>query len=82
MSDRLKKYGDLNSSAGENIAYGTKGGKDIVLQLIIDDGVASRGHRTNIFNANFKYLGSWSSSHLTYGSESVIDYASGITSNN
>ena len=82
MSARLQKYGDQIVSAGENIAYGTKGGKEIVLQLIIDDGVASRGHRDNIFKANFKYLGSWSSSHLTYGSESVIDYASGIASKN
>ena len=82
MSDRLTKYGQFVATAGENIAYGTTGGKDIVLQLIIDDGVASRGHRTNIFKTTFKNLGSWSSGHVTYKSETVIDYAGGMTSNN
>jgi hypothetical protein len=81
MSDRISLYGQMVVTAGENIAYGNTGGKDIVLQLIIDDGVASRGHRTNIFNADFKYVGSWSSGHVTYGNETVLDYAGGITAN-
>jgi uncharacterized protein YkwD len=54
------------------------------LQLIIDDGVPTRGHRTNIFKDSFKFLGSASSTHGTYGTETVIDYAGdgGVTSNN
>jgi len=70
------------TTAGENIAYGTTGAKDILLQLIIDDGVASRGHRTNIFKPEFKVLGSSSSVHVTYKHETVINYAGGMTSNN
>ena len=82
MSDRIAKYGQLVAKAGENIAYGTTGGKEIVLQLIIDDGVASRGHRENIFKPGFLILGSWSSTHGTYGTETVMDYAGGMTTNN
>jgi hypothetical protein len=82
MSDRIAKYGQFVASAGENIAYGTTGGKEIVLQLIIDDGVASRGHRENIFKPALKFLGSWTAGHVTYSSETVIDYAGGMTTNN
>ena len=53
-----------------------------MLQLIIDDGVASRGHRDNIFKPEFKVLGSWTSSHLTFTTETVIDYTGGMTSHN
>jgi len=82
MQTRIEKFGTWQTTIGENIAYGTTGGKDIVLQLIIDDVVASRGHRTNIFKPEFNILGSWTSGHLTYSSETVIDYAGGMTTNN
>jgi len=81
MQTRIAKFGTFTSTIGENIAYGTTGGKEIVLQLIIDDGVPSRGHRTNILKPEFLALGSWSSGHLTYNSETVIDYAGGMTTN-
>ena len=38
---------------GENIAYGTTGGEAVVIALFIDDGVPSRGHRTNIFSNSY-----------------------------
>jgi hypothetical protein len=80
MESRIQKYGNYTSAA-ENIAYGTTGGREIVLQLIIDDGVANRGHRTNIFNPSLKFLGSATSTHTVYQTETVIDYAGagGIT---
>jgi uncharacterized protein YkwD len=81
MTTRIDKFGTWASTIGENIAYGTTGGKDIVLQLIIDDGVASRGHRTNIFKPEFLIVGSWTSTHGTYGTETVMDYAGGMTTN-
>lgn len=81
MSSRIAVFGQFVATVGENIAYGTTSGKDIVLQLIIDDGVASRGHRTNIFNADYTFVGSWASGHVTYSSMTVIDYAGGMTAN-
>jgi uncharacterized protein YkwD len=82
MKSRIELFGTWKSTIGENIAYGTTGGMDIVLQLIIDDGVPNRGHRTNIFKPEFLVLGSWTSGHKTYSTETVIDYAGGMTTNN
>lgn len=81
MATRIDKYGQFIATIGENIAYGTAGGRQIVLQLIIDDGVPSRGHRTNIFKAAYKYLGAFTANHTVYRTETVIDYAGGLTVN-
>ncbi|MEJ0067567.1 MAG: CAP domain-containing protein [Pseudomonadota bacterium] len=48
-SDRLIRRGVTKRAWGENISYGADG-LQIVIDLIVDDGVASRGHRTNILN--------------------------------
>ncbi len=52
-SERISRYIEWGSS-GENIAFGQRTGKDVVLDLIIDDGVPSRGHRDNIYNGGFE----------------------------
>jgi uncharacterized protein YkwD len=82
MSSRIDKFGNWKRTIGENITYGSTGGKDIVLQLLTDDGVPSRGHRKNIYNPAFTFLGTWSSTHKTYRHETVIDYSGGMESNN
>ncbi len=41
----------------ENCAYGYASAQNTVMQLLIDDGVSSLGHRKNIFHAEMKGLG-------------------------
>ena len=53
--------------SGENIDYGVKSPQEVMLALLIDDGVASRGHRTLIFKEGIKTMGSATSSHPKYG---------------
>jgi uncharacterized protein YkwD len=77
---RMERYGGGFMTAGENIAYGEKSGRDIVVQLLVDDGVPSRGHRESILNDDFKQTGVSFSSHPGYRTMCVIAYAAGYKS--
>lgn len=75
--ERMSRYGKLLITAGENCAYGPKTGREIVAQLLIDDGVPDRGHRLNILNKEFKKVGIGynDKNNAPYGAVSVMDFA-------
>jgi hypothetical protein len=79
MSARINRYGRWQSGAGENISYGYATAMKIVMQLLVDDGVSSRGHRKNIMNGSFNAAGIAVGSHAAYGYMCVIDFANGYT---
>jgi len=74
---RISRYGSWSSSWGENISYSQKTARGVVLALIIDDGVRSRGHRKNIFSPKFNYAGAASGPHARYRTVCTIDFAGG-----
>lgn len=63
------------ATIGENIMYNSRSAIEAVLALAIDDGVASRGHRTNIFKSNFYYTGCGTDMHKKYKSETVTTFS-------
>lgn len=73
-SDRITRAGALNSASGENIAYGSPTGQEVILDLIVDDGVPGRGHRVNIFTPRWTHTGTGCGPHATYGLVCVINY--------
>lgn len=74
-ADRVNRYGKWRSIIGENVFYGRNNAQDIVVGLIVDDGVPGRGHRDNIFNPKYRVVGIACGDHKTYGTMCVIDFA-------
>jgi uncharacterized protein YkwD len=74
--DRVNRRGFTNwRSLGEGIAFGPDTGESVVIGLIVDDGVANRGHRKSIFTASYRLAGVACGPHKTYRITCVIDYA-------
>jgi len=72
---RIEKYGEWNICSAEDITYGSFEARQIVIALLIDDGVPDRGHRKNILNPCSRFVGVSFGSHPSYQSMCVIDYA-------
>lgn len=79
--DRMNRYGKWGGEVAENIAYGKSKGDEYMLQLYIDDGVSSRGHRKNILNPAIKLTGIAYCKHRGYGGMLVAVYAGKFSPN-
>lgn len=78
--ERMQHYGAWQNMAGENVAYGALTAEQVVYNLIVDDGVRSRGHLKNILQPGFRVAGVSQGSHPIYRTICVIDFASDFTS--
>lgn len=78
MSQRIERHGSWTGRIAENIDYGDSEARRIIINLIVDDGVANRGHRRNIFNHDLKVAGAAIAPHRTYRHMCVIDFAAAI----
>ncbi|MEB3233073.1 MAG: CAP domain-containing protein [Leptolyngbyaceae bacterium] len=71
---RFRRQGVQALGWGENIAYGSPTAQEVVRDLIIDDGVPSRGHRTNIFKPDWTHAGAGCGVHAAFRNVCVIGY--------
>lgn len=75
MGSRISRHGRWNGSISENCSYGHSDPLEIVLQLLIDQGVTSRGHRKNILRPGTRFVGVSIQPHRGYRFNCVQDFA-------
>jgi uncharacterized protein YkwD len=75
LKERIERHGQWQGRIGENITYGPGDARQVVMNLIIDDGVPDRGHRKNIFSRAFARAGAACGPHPGFGTVCVIDFA-------
>lgn len=80
LKERIERYGKWQVRIAENIAYGNSSARQIVIFLLIDDGVKSRGHRTTLLHPDYKTIGVACGSHPRYTTMCVMDFSGGMTS--
>ena len=75
ISDRIEKYCEWEGAIAENLDFGFKKAENIILNLLIDDGVKERYQRENLFNEEFNYCGIACGKHRDLNISCVFIYA-------
>lgn len=75
---RVKRRGG-DIYIGESISYGFDAPDDVVMQMIVDDGVRDRGHRKLLFAKEYRYAGVGCGEHRTYRFMCVVDLSGTAT---
>ncbi|WP_448664144.1 CAP domain-containing protein [Sphingomonas sp. CJ20] len=68
-----RRGGDIY--VGEGITYGFGDPDTVVRQLIVDDGVRTRGHRAQLFDPRYRFAGVGCGRHPSYRAMCVVDYS-------
>jgi uncharacterized protein YkwD len=71
---RYKKVMKRYNIVGENCDYGSSEAIEIVMRLLIDDGIKDVGHRKNILNSRFKAVGVSIAEHKKYIYNCVMSF--------
>jgi uncharacterized protein YkwD len=80
-ASRVGRYAKWQVSLSENIDYGPFAtGREVVENLIVDDGVPNRGHRRNLYDPTAHVVGIACGPHPKYNASCVIVQAGRVTS--
>jgi uncharacterized protein YkwD len=78
FTDRIEKYCEWDGSAAESIDFGFKKPENIIINLLVDDGVSGRYQRRNLFLPEINFIGIGAGHHKDYGICVCIGYLKGI----
>lgn len=73
--DRVARHCEWRKACAENIDYMSTSAPEIVLSMLVDDDVPSRGHRKNIMKADFTKVGIAYGPHRDFGTICVLVFA-------
>jgi uncharacterized protein YkwD len=79
VEQRVKPFGTWQGDIGENLVYGDESARERILTWLIDDGVASRGHRKRLMSQDYKVAGISCGPHPEYGAMCVLTLAGGFS---
>ena len=79
LPQNIEKYCEWGGMLCENLDFGTKQAQNIMIKLLLCDGIKQRYQRMNIFKPELKYIGISQNTHIKYGVCTVIHYAMNIT---
>lgn len=74
FAKRLRNHG-IKGAIAENCSYGYDKAEGIMMQLLIDQNVPSRGHRKNILNPSYKFIGVAIHAHTKWSFTCVQDFS-------
>lgn len=77
-AERIEKYIEWDGACCESIEFGNRSAENIIISLLVDDGIDHRPHRINMFSKELAYFGIGVSEHKTYGVVTVINYVAGV----
>lgn len=74
-TERINRYGAWKGAMGEAISYGPGTAPEVVMSLIIDDGIPSRAHRQNLLDPAFRMVGVACGPHARHETMCVFTFA-------
>ena len=75
LEQRISRYAQQYNYIGEALSFGPDNPRDVVVDLLIDDAVADRGHRELLLNPKFRHVGVACGKHAIYRTMCAIDLA-------
>lgn len=67
LNKRVEKYGVWMGKLSECVFYHAVSPLDVIIQLVIDDGLPNRPNREKLLDNDFTISGIWGSTHKIYG---------------
>lgn len=74
FTKRMSKLAEKYEGEGENCNYACSRGFDVMMDLMIDRGVSNFGHRKNILNEKYLFVGVSIQNHKKWNYNSVMDF--------
>lgn len=76
--ERVSRFGEWSGVVAENISFGPLDAEEIVIGLLVDDGVPDRGHRDVLLTRELFFAGVACGPHPSYRNVCVMDFATSL----
>jgi hypothetical protein len=81
LQKRVESFGKWTGNLVEALDYGSCNAFEVVLSLLVDDGLATRPHRKALLNQNFKKIGLGAGPHSEFKTVVCLLFAVGFNDN-